>query len=119
MTRQRKARFQPMHSPLCPPCASAPGSSYHLIWSCPEIQSFWLQGIHFLLDKMGSPVVPTPKLCLAKLGLLPDLEIDKFLATFTYEMLFLARKTVARNWMQALPLTIQRWKMEINNNLPF
>lgn len=69
------------------------------------------------LPKMGSPVALDPKLCL--LGLLPDADIDKYLATFMYETLFLARKTVDQTWMQALPPTIQRWKRDINDTLLF
>lgn len=68
-------------------------------------------------DNMGSPVALDPKLCL--LGLLPDIDIDKYQAIFVYETLFLARKVVAKVWMPAVPLTLQMWKREINNTIPY
>lgn len=102
---------------MCNMCLLAPGSFYHLIWSCPKIQSYWLQVIQFLHDIMGTPVGLDPKLCL--LGLLPDADVDKYLAIFISESLFLARKVIAKVWMQAVPPTLQNWKKDINDTLPY
>ena len=76
-----------------------------------------MQVIWFLHDEMGSPATLDPKMCL--LGLLPELDADKHLLTFLHETLFLARKVVARVWMQALPPTVQCWKKEVNDALPY
>ena len=76
-----------------------------------------MQIIQFLHDKMGSPVVLDPKLCL--LGLLPDVEIDKYQATFLNETLFMARRGIAKVWMQAQPPSIRQWKRYVNDALPF
>lgn len=93
MSPKRLARFQSSCSPSCPLCTGGPGTFYHLIWECPILQTYWVQVIKFLHDKMGSPVVLDPKLCI--LGLLPDIDIDKFHAAFIHETLFMARKVVA------------------------
>lgn len=50
---------------------------------------------------MGSPVGLDPKLCL--LGLLSDADVDKYQGIFICETLLIARKVVAKVWMQALP----------------
>lgn len=94
------AKFQHTRSHMC---LLVPGTFYHLLWSCPNIQTYWLQVIQFLHDNMGSPVGLDPKLCL--LGLLPDSDVDKYQAIFVYETLFLARKVITKVWMQAAPPT--------------
>lgn len=66
---------------------------------------------------MGSPVILDPKLCL--LGLLPDVDIDKSIAVFVRETLYMARKTIAKTWMQPTPPTFQTWLREINIALPY
>lgn len=66
---------------------------------------------------MGSPVGLDPKLC--HLGLLPDADIDKYLAIFIQEALFLARKTIAKVWIQAMSPTFHNWKREINGVFPY
>ena len=60
---------------------------------------------------MGSPVVLDPKLCI--LGLLPDVEVDKYHTIFIFETLFLARKVIAQRWMQNVPPTVQLWKKAV------
>lgn len=116
-TPARIAKYHPNSNPLCPRCAGHPWTFYHLIWTCPEIQNYWAQIIQFLHDHMGSPLQLDPKSCL--MGLLPDVKINQFLATFLYETLFSARKLVAKNWMRNTPPTIQAWIREINLNLPY
>lgn len=117
ITPIKLAKFKQNRSPVCPMCLLVPGSFYHLIWSCPNIQSYWIQVIRFLHDNMGSPVGLDPKLCL--LGLLPDTDVDKYLAIFLYKTLFLARKVIAKAWMQAEPPTLQNWKKDMNDTLPY
>lgn len=117
LTPQRIARYKPTYNPGCRLCDHTPGSLYHLIWSCPTIQAYWIQVVRFLHDQMGSPATLESKMCL--LGLLPDLDAHKPLCTFLHETLFMARKVVARNWMQALPPTSQCWKKEISDTLPY
>lgn len=116
LTPLKLAKFHPTRSNLCPMCLLTPRTFYHLLWSCPHIQT-WVQVIQFLHDHMGTPVGMDPKLCL--LGLLPDIDVDKYQAIFIYETLFLARKVIAKVWMQALPPTLQGWKREINTTLPY
>lgn len=101
LTPLRLARFQHTPDPTCRLCRADPGSFYHLIWSCPVVQTFWAQVIRFLHDNMGSPVVLDPKLCI--LGLLPDVEVDKYHTIFISETIFLERKVIAQRWMQNVP----------------
>lgn len=54
-----------------------------------------------------------------RLVLLPDVDVDKYQAIFIYETLFLARKFVSKVWMQAIHPTLQGWKKEINDTLPY
>lgn len=117
MTPKRLARFQSSQSPTCSYCTDGPSTFYHLIWECPTLQIYWTQVIKFLHDKMGSPVVLDPKLCI--LGLLPDTDIDKFHATFIHKTLFMARKVIARVWMQSTAPALSIWKRDINNTLPY
>lgn len=118
LTPLRMTKIQRTFNPLCPGCLAVPGIFYHLIWSCPNIQTYWTQVIRFLHhDTMGSPVVLDPKLCL--LVLLPDVEIDKYQTVFIYETLFLARKVVARLWMQAAPPTTLIWKKDVIDTLSY
>lgn len=117
LTPQRLVKFQPSHSSTCPLCTYGPGTFYHLIWDCPTIQEYWMQVITFLHDNMGSPVVLDPKLCI--LGLQPDTDLDKFHTIFIYETLFIARKVIARTWIQTTPPNISTWKRDVNNTLPY
>lgn len=66
---------------------------------------------------VGSPVSLDPRQCL--LGLFPDTEIDIYTLRFPHEMLFVARKIIARNWIQAAYPTLAAWLAEINNTLPY
>lgn len=112
LTPLRLAKFQPTRSPMCPKCSLAEGT-----WQCSNIQAYWLQVTQFLHDNMGTPVGMDPKLCL--LGLLPDVEVDKYQTIFLCESLFLARKVVAKAWMQAVAPSLRDWKREINTVLPY
>lgn len=116
LTPARIAKYQPNQDPLCPRCAGHPCTFYHLIWAYPAIQNYWAQIIQFLHDHMGSPLQLDPKTCL--MGLLPDVTINQFLATFLYETLFSAWKLLAKCWMRNTP-TIHAWIGEINSTLPY
>lgn len=117
LTPSRLVKFSPDQNPNCPRCSVSPCSFFHLIWECLDIQNYWTQIIKFLHDHMGSPLQLDPKMCL--LGILPDVNMEKFLATFLYETLFCARKVIARHWMRANSPTIQAWIDEINKTLPY
>lgn len=117
LTPARLAKFSQNQDTHCPRCMSPISSFFHLIWSCPAIQTYWNQIITFLHDDMGSPVQVEPRVCI--LGLLPDVTIDKFTATFIYESLFCARKLVAKHWMRASPPTFRDWIKMVNLSLPY
>lgn len=86
LTSVRIAKYHPNQNARGPRCADHPCTFCHLLWTCPDIQNYWAQIIQFLHDHMGSPLQLDLKSCL--LGLLPDVPIDKFLATFLHETLF-------------------------------
>lgn len=94
LTPTQLVKFSRDQDPNCPGCLANPCSFVHLIWECPNIQHYWTQVIKFLHDHMGSPLQLDPKTCL--LGILPDADTEKYLATFLYETLFCARKAIAR-----------------------
>lgn len=117
LTPARIAKFSPQQNPNCPRCSSNPCTFFHLLWLCPEIQSYWIQIIKFLHDHMGSLIQLDPKLCL--LGLLPDTIKDRSIITLLSELIFYARKLVAKHWMCTDSPTIQAWIREVNASLPY
>ena len=98
-------------------CAADAASFYHLLWHCPDMQAYWLRVTQFLHDNMGTPVGMDPKLCL--LGLVPDVDVDKYQNIFMCESLFVARKVVAKAWMRERAPTLEDWKREVNTTLPY
>lgn len=41
LTPLKKAKFLRTYDPSCHLCHAAPGTFFHLIWSCPNIQTYW------------------------------------------------------------------------------
>lgn len=117
LTPARISKFSPHQNPNCPKCSNNPCSFFHLLWQCPEIQSYWAQIIKFLHDHMGSPVQLDPRPCL--LGLFPDTITDRSLLTFLSESLFGARKLIAKYWLRTDSPTLQIWFREVNASLPY
>ena len=69
------------------------------------------------MTKLGSPITLQPKPCL--LGIFPDVGINKSLTVFLHEMLFIARKVIARVWMRPEPPELSHWLAEVNSVLPY
>lgn len=68
LTLIRLSKFRPNHILIM--CSLAPGTFFHLLWTCANIQGFWTQVVRILLDTMGSPLTLHPRQCL--LGLNPN-----------------------------------------------
>lgn len=117
LTPLRISKYRPDHSSKCPRCDDPAGTFLHLLWSCPMIQTYWTQVINFLHDQMGSPLQLDPRPCI--LGLLSEINVDKFFVTFLHKSLFLDRRLITRYWMRATPPTVQMWKIEVNTTLPY
>lgn len=42
LTPMKKSKFIRTYDPTCHLCHAAPGTFYHLIWSCPIVQTYWM-----------------------------------------------------------------------------
>lgn len=75
LSTARGALYCPDRRDICPKCLQMPGSFFHLIWQCSQIQGFWAQVVRFLHDVMGSSIPMIPQCCLHGLLDIPDLNL--------------------------------------------
>lgn len=114
-----------MHIAILQICNTAPIHCYepiksefgfHLLWSCPQVNSFWEQVFKVLNDVMGSPI----PLCLKACVLLPNPENFYFHYSYTcfVESVYSAKKAIARTWLSPWSPAFSEWLNMINIALP-
>lgn len=109
-------KYCPGRHDIYPKCSQQPGSLFHLMWQCPQIQGFRVQVVRFLQDVMGTPIPLTPQCCV--LAILEILDLSRAQKMLSHETLFQARKLIARNWMNNHIPSLSEWIHSFMKSLP-
>ena len=108
LTPQKLAKFSPNHSPNCTYCSlGTPGTYFHIMWDCSEINAFWRSVLSLLSTTIGKTLPFTPTLILLNDDSECHLSVPNrriFLAGTTA-----AKKLIAIRWKQPQILNIPQW----------
>lgn len=71
LTPQRLNQIYPGAYPHCWKCGGGIADFQHMLWSCPKLQSFWGEAVHFITFLLTIPIPMTFSVCL--MGLVSSL----------------------------------------------
>lgn len=107
-------KYDKQCSGLCKKCKQQIGTYEHLIWSCPEIQSFWVEIGNIVSAIVKCPFELNPLQCI--LGLPdPSTNLTKYKRLLNI-LWYCARLTILQQWLEELKPNISNW---LNNVLQF
>ena len=96
-TKVRLSKIYNDVDPTCDRCHQAPASHVHMFWSCPVIQSYWLEIFDSLSRIAGKPI--DPNAFTALFGVIPPtMSVSSSEAAFIAFVTLLARRLILLRW---------------------
>ncbi len=107
ISKTKLARMYPDVDTTCDKCKGAPASLYHMYWTCPSLDNFWISVFHAISEILHHRIEPNP--LTAIFGIAPDLDLPKAMLNFVAFASLLARRTISLKWKDPAPPSHSHW----------
>lgn len=113
-TNVRLSKIYKDVSPICERCHQAPANHAHMFWSCPTLQSYWVEIFGSLSKITGKLIEPNPLIAL--FGVTPPtVSISSLETKLTAFVTLLARRLILLKWKSPTPPSHTLWLREVLN----
>lgn len=106
----------PSVSLACPWCQALEALFFHMVWSCPSLQSFWTQVVSDVNSVCGLTLGLDPKVLL--LNVFDDSHMTRYIKLFICYTSFYACREILLYWKYPQPPTVTSWHSAVNKVLP-
>ncbi|CAI5657319.1 unnamed protein product [Oreochromis niloticus] len=110
-SRDRLAHIYPGVDPACIRCGGAPGTLFHMYWSCPSLSTFWKSVFHTMSEVVQHQIEPEP-LC-AMFGAVQNLNLSSSRLRILNFSLLLARRAILLKWKDSSPPSHTQWLKDV------
>lgn len=115
-TPHRLANIYPGVEDVCPKCRQSVGTFFHVVWSCPILQTYWREVVSDINGVAGLHLDVDPLVFL--LGITDNLATTKHTKLFVFYAAYYARKEILLRWKLPDPPTTKAWRAQVNAILP-
>lgn len=118
LSRARLAKIYPNTDATCLRCHLAPGTLFHMFWSCSKLRTFWCDIFDTYTQVFNRKVDPDPLMGL--FGIIPLGSSFTFTASQSEIIAFtslLARRLILLNWKAEAPPSYGRWVVDVMAHL--
>lgn len=115
-TSHRMASIYPQLDLFCLRCRSEVETFWHMVGSCPKLQSYW-EEVARTLSELSNAQIPLEPLVLL-LSYLEEVEEERYVNLCITFSLIYARREIILKWKSVEPPTPDSWRKSVNSLLP-